>query len=391
MELIQKPGVDFELSAASNVPIFNNGTFNSAVFSSVEDIPASRYITLLNNSLLDPTVEIYVTTHTNYSFVGNELVFDNNVIINDGDVIAVTLYSDPTELKLYTELFEGPVLISDQFIANGDLAADSGIYFPNDFVAGEIITYVDGSMYYPISTTAELTVNAPDAGIYTDLTTNTIVNEPLIIKQNIYTLARSENVINSNRLWVTLNGKKLNAGDQYEIINTNQLHIFGNTLNVRDEIVVTSMTESVITNGVSFRIFQDMRKTTASYSMSTSHETYLLEDLNKTDDIIYVRDASKLGKPNLANNQLGILTINGERISYRERDLVNNTVSGIRRGIAGTALFDHVKLDKVYNVSKNALVPTEYNRIWYESIDNVASNGIPLQDQQTISALFIKK
>jgi hypothetical protein len=35
---------------------------------------------------------------------------------------------------------------------------------------------------------------------------------------------------------------------------------------------------------------------------------------------------------------MGITNINGERIMYRNRDTENNTVSGLRRGTAGTGV-----------------------------------------------------
>jgi hypothetical protein len=49
-----------------------------------------------------------------------------------------------------------------------------------------------------------------------------------------------------------------------------------------------------------------------------------------------------LAEPDLANNIWGVLTVGGERIMYRERDLVTNTVSSLLRGTAGTAVDSHV-------------------------------------------------
>jgi len=49
--------------------------------------------------------------------------------------------------------------------------------------------------------------------------------------------------------------------------------------------------------------------------------------------------------------------INNERIMYRERDLDNNVIRGLRRGSAGTAISPHIASDLVYNVGSDALVP----------------------------------
>jgi hypothetical protein len=54
-----------------------------------------------------------------------------------------------------------------------------------------------------------------------------------------------------------------------------------------------------------------------------------------------------------------VLTVDGERIMYRERDLINNTVSSLIRGTAGTAAAEHAVNSAVYNMSRSNLLPTE--------------------------------
>ena len=77
-------------------------------------------------------------------------------------------------------------------------------------------------------------------------------------------------------------------------------------------------------------------------------------------DIIYVEDASVLPTPDLANGLFGLITINGERIAYREKDTQNNTVSGLRRGTAGTGAAAHAAGSDVYDISIGNLLPLEY-------------------------------
>jgi hypothetical protein len=55
----------------------------------------------------------------------------------------------------------------------------------------------------------------------------------------------------------------------------------------------------------------------------------------------------------------GLITINGERISYRVRDLENNTLSGLRRGTAGTAAADHESGAAVYDIGRGEILPRE--------------------------------
>ena len=45
---------------------------------------------------------------------------------------------------------------------------------------------------------------------------------------------------------------------------------------------------------------------------------------------------------------------------YRDRDTVANTVSGLLRGTAGTAITAHAAGDIVYNLGRDNLLPAEY-------------------------------
>jgi hypothetical protein len=155
---------------------------------------------------------------------------------------------------------------------------------------------------------------------------------------------------------------------------------------------------------MTFRIFQDMRGVQATYRITPSSTTELAAAVNNTDDIIYVTDASALSEPNFAAdfninfvystgdvvmydglfyqatgpttgnlptdtaywlpitgaaNTWGVLTIDGERVMYRERDTVNNTVSGLLRGTAGTAVTAHSVGSLVYEMGRGNLLPAE--------------------------------
>jgi hypothetical protein len=116
----------------------------------------------------------------------------------------------------------------------------------------------------------------------------------------------------------------------------------------------------VIPEAISFRIFQDMLGTQRMYRILPRDTTVLTQSLSSTADIIYVQDASSLSQPNPANNIFGQLTINGERITYRTRNVADNTVSGLLRGTAGTAIAAHAAGSVVYNLSRANLAPEEY-------------------------------
>jgi hypothetical protein len=64
-----------------------------------------------------------------------------------------------------------------------------------------------------------------------------------------------------------------------------------------------------------------------------------------------------------------VITIDGERITYRNIDYMNNTVSGLRRGTAGTAADSHLAQDLVYDIGIGQILPIQYqDRIVREDI-----------------------
>jgi hypothetical protein len=82
---------------------------------------------------------------------------------------------------------------------------------------------------------------------------------------------------------------------------------------------------------------------------------------------VYVTDASKLSEPDLNNNIFGSMIIEGERISYRTRNLSANTVSGLRRGVAGTAINSHSAGVSVTNTGIGEQLPSTYQETIYKS------------------------
>jgi hypothetical protein len=80
--------------------------------------------------------------------------------------------------------------------------------------------------------------------------------------------------------------------------------------------------------GLSFRIFQDMRGVQADYRITPDTTTATTDPVTATDDIITVDNIGALSTPDFAANIWGVITINGERIMYRNIDILNNTISG---------------------------------------------------------------
>jgi hypothetical protein len=98
--------------------------------------------------------------------------------------------------------------------------------------------------------------------------------------------------------------------------------------------------------------------------MTPRTSTVLVQPLSQTADIIYVEDAGNLSAPNLQNGFFGVITINGERILYRDIDVIANTVSGLQRGTAGTAADSHPDGAIVYDMGiGNAMWQQDQNYV----------------------------
>jgi hypothetical protein len=124
--------------------------------------------------------------------------------------------------------------------------------------------------------------------------------------------------------------------------------------------MITQFANAVVPEAMAFRIFQDMRGVQATYRITADTTTTTTATVSITDDTISVVNATALPEPDFANNVWGVITINAERIMYRERNTVNNTVSGLLRGTAGTAITAHVEGATVYNLGRDNLLPEAY-------------------------------
>jgi hypothetical protein len=261
---------------------------------------------------------ITVNTLADYNVVDNllELAF----LPTFGDVIAVTTWNDTSEQEILTQVFVGPVVTS--------LVVSEG-FDVTEFDVGTV-TGDPGSFDYSVG---------------------------IGLNKNEFLLQR-ENVI-ASRLWVTLNGTRLFEGQDFTVEN-NYLILSSGAIGLSDIMVVTEFTDSIVPEAAAFRIFQDMRGVQATYRITASTTTALTQNLTADADIIYVANAAALTEPNLPAGRLGVITIDGERIMYRNRDTALNTLSGLRRGTAGTGAAAHSTGAAVYDIGAGNLLDQQY-------------------------------
>jgi len=265
---------------------------------------------------------ISVSTLADYKVITNNIgpFLALNIAPTLGDLISITSWNDTSQQNLLTQVFVGPIVLGTII----EEPFDSG-----DFDAG-LITGGPGTFDYSVG--ASVATNQ----LYLEGTD-----------------------ITGTRLWVTLNGERLFEGQDFVITN-NEIVLAQGAIALSDVLAVTQFTNSVVPESCAFRVFQDMRGTQATYRITLATTTVLTQDLAADDDVIYVENARLLTEPNLVEGRLGIITINGERIMYRVRDIANNTLSELRRGTAGTAAAPHQAGVDVYDLGRGNILAPQY-------------------------------
>jgi hypothetical protein len=264
---------------------------------------------------------IAVTTNTQCRVNGTQLYFDptQGLVPLAGDIINVTTWNDTRQQDALTQVFVGPTNITvpisvgyDDAVYSGDAAADS-------------FDYADGA----------------------------------VIQANNLVLDRT--ITDPTRMIVSLNGRRLFYGEDFTMSNGGtEVVLSRGLMNGTDVVMVTMFTESTVPEAIAFRVFQDMRGLQSTYKITPATSTVLVEDLGLYDDIIYVQDASSLDQPDLLGNIWGVVTINGERIMYRERNTTNNTISSLRRGTAGTSRDEHRVGSLIYSLGAGEYLPQQF-------------------------------
>jgi hypothetical protein len=280
---------------------------------------------------------ISVSTVASYSVVGNKIEIIG--VINIGDKFTITTWNDTAQQNILTLVFQGPVT--------------TGITIEEPYD----------------STDYDLAVITNTAGSYDYSVGVSIAN-------NNFNLQRLG--ILASRLWVTLDGFRLFEGADYTVASQ-QLILASGPISPTQVLAVTEFTNNIVPEATGFRIFQDMRGVQATYRITAKTTTVLLQDLSTTDDTAHVMDASALSEPTLELGIFGVVTIDGERIMYRDRNVGLNTISGLRRGTAGTATGAHVAGADVYDLGRGNFLTEQYQDYLVKDITQAydATNPLP--------------
>ena len=286
-----------------------------------DDGSSDRTITFATTPALGSRIVISVATASPYTISGQIMTWDTGVfLLLPGDIVSVTSWNDTQQQELLTQVWQGPE-VTGALTSQG---YDDTLYDQGNIPGNP------GSFDYGVG--VQILKNRFDTGRI---------------------------ITNPSRLMVTLNGEYLWPQQGYSV-DGSVVVLAGAPISPTAIVAITSFTMTVIPGAMAFRIFQDMRGAQTTYRITSGTTTSLAQPLLQNQDSIVVQDASALPVPNMAIGRFGLITINGERIAYRQINTSTNTISSLLRGTAGTAAADHAVGSLVYDISVGNRLPLEY-------------------------------
>lgn len=180
-----------------------------------------------------------------------------------------------------------------------------------------------------------------------------LVNDEYAGGKSLYYLNRKP--IDSNYIWVFLNGKRLVVGIDYDVnlvLATVRLNV---TSTPTDLIKIIEFGNNVWSLPSAYEIYKDMLNN-YHFTRLSSNSVKLAKDLQYYDQQIEVTDGSVLFTPNALRNISGVIMINSERIEYLQKS--GNILSQLRRGCAGSSIAElHIANSNITNISSTETIP----------------------------------
>jgi hypothetical protein len=319
--------------------------------------------------LILPDSVFYCETNTTKLVVGGRIVISGSLETGTGMAIIPSLLpqtfdNTPFDTGLFSSSPEGEQTFYI-VTTNG-----STKFQLSETLGGAVIVTTPGATTgLSFNTQAAGNGNAIEMQYIRDSSTNLYNNEPGSFNYTEGTTVSTNNLVlgsvitDASRLWVSLNGKILNAAQDFILettTNGSEIILSSGTLQPTDTVIVTQFTNYTVPESMAFRIFQDMRGVQATYRITDATTTTTASPVELDDDIIYVVNAGALTIPNFMANIWGVVTIDGERIMYRSIDLVNNSISDLLRGTAGTGVATHNAGAYVYDEGRGNLLPEQF-------------------------------
>jgi hypothetical protein len=230
-------------------------------------------------------------------------------------------------LKLLQD--ENAIEFTQTAIKDGDVVAITVLRDHDYSIVGDTLVLSDRAAITSTSTVKVTTFNNHDSSLFR--------RERFPGNYSgIYRLSRP--AINSNYVWVEVNGRQLVRNTEYRLDRDKRTLILNSTFKLhRNELVVVmSVGESESDTLIGYRMFVDNLGRTHYKRLSQAGSTQLAGDLTPTSTFITVEDATVLTQPNPSRYRPGVILIDGERIEFFKVE--GNRLSSLRRGTLGTGV-----------------------------------------------------
>ena len=214
-----------------------------------------------------------------------------------------------------------------------------------------------------------------------------------LIRKEVYTgklggtYPISRPAINSNYIWVEVDGVSLVAERDYKVLDNNTVVEIDNKFNIlpTSRVVIMSFSEERSFDSIGYKIFNDMLNRSHFKRVSEQDSTTLDKVLNLTDKTITLKDASFLQTPSATQQIPGVIWIDKERIEFYTKK--GNVLGQITRGTLGTGTkTTHAKDSKVFDAGPNQTIPyTESVNTYSSIITNALPNGTKDHVLETIN------
>jgi len=425
--LRQRYGVNYTISG-SILTIISALTTNSIVsITSFNDTYAQSFVTDYSNTLRvtpinyvnTPSTPVVVTTIVNPNLIAKDAVLIDGVRtipqINNN-----VFYVKPLPTYVESAITYYPFeLYLDFDLAYPVIGNTYGPYFDSGISGGGFIwksstTFTINQPSFDITDVERLfvTVNG------TRVTANNLrINQPnnklsIMTRVNVGDVVLVTSYMPSatpNELWYTMIVNRKGQGSVYNSNFRNRTWLERPLYPTDTKIYVKEVEHLVDLTVLNQKVLLDQNTqkyyTNLNYNVKDVKEVSVLNlttNFNLSADDFYITTTNSVTQIIFTNNvsldnnlQITIrfgnsVLINGEKIMFNSVDYQNNTLSGLHRGVDGTAVLnEHPIYSNVYSLSaKDVLDPFFYDKTW--NTENYTPDGDPLQLSTSIPANFLK-
>ena len=325
--------------------------------------PATSYaIVQLNRQHLIPSQQAYYTANgTDSIFDLNHLRAEDKSKIADGEITVVLNQVTQTQIIDYTILrpvgdwprikFNTIPTAGSRIIISDSSNADYRVINQNQLILSEKITLNAGDKLNVLTFGNHDMMDLRTLVYSGDPSAQTILDlgfDPAAIGMDVLgfdnELASMKTdrifdlplaITDLNNLYITINSKQVFPYMDF-LLNTPTSLMFSIPISNNDLIVVRIFNGGTNTSGSEFRMFKDLHDQNTYLRIADSRTAYLTQDLYITDRWIYIDNIGALADPDPASNNPGVIFVNGERIIYGLKDVINGRLGNLRRSTAGT-------------------------------------------------------